>query len=255
MSLRLKNRQRQIPGGFNYFDPATRYTAPRFASFNVIVDGLTAARRSNPDVTKRAGLSDDPLAIANEVDAYNAMLCYQHRYMDYIEGQPEGVGAQAAQAPFQRIVQNNPHFHGVVPRPATRPAPFTRVVAGASVISRWLKSGADAVPASQSESRARTCAGCPLNEKGDWTTWFSLPAANAIRSFLTLRKEWNLATSFDDQLNMCGACGCVLTLKVHMPLKDFIDDMKPEDKDALWDQCWIRSEERHRALHPGEKER
>jgi hypothetical protein len=99
------------------------------------------------------------------------------------------------------------------------------------------------VPKEQSASRASVCAGCPLNEAGDWTSWFTLPAANAIRNFLNSRKAWNLSTPDDDKLNVFGACGCVLKLKVHLPLKDFINEMSPEDKDALWGGCWIRAEQ------------
>ena len=68
MSLRLTNRQRQVPGGFRFTDHATGYKAPPFASFNVIVNGVRAARLANPALVKQHDLATDIGAIEAEVD-------------------------------------------------------------------------------------------------------------------------------------------------------------------------------------------
>lgn len=237
--LRLKNRQRQIPGGLNFFDPSTRYTPPRYASFDTIVSGVIAARRANPAATKQFNLPTDYDSVANEVDLHAATFCHQKGYLDYIEGTPEGAGAQAARPPFQPPA-NRP-IHGNVRPPISRPNP-SRVVAGAVASLDWLASGAEAVPTELAEIRASICASCPLNTKGDWTSFFTVPVSSAIRGALNALRAWHLNTTKDSELGVCDACSCPLRLKVWFPIEKIMSKIPQASKDALTPQCWIRSE-------------
>lgn len=232
--LRLKDRNKQVPGGANFFDPVTRYTPPRYASFQTIVNGVLAARRGNPAMAAQYGLSTDENAVADEVDAYNAQMCYDHRWMDYIVGEPEKRRPVAAR-PFQPS-------QGNLSRPSLAQSARS-VAAGAEIIVDWLKSGAEAVPKAQADQRAATCAACPMNEKiGTLTELFTMAASEAIRGALKLRNDWNLCTPSDEQLGVCAACWCPLKLKVHVPLKTFLPKMPEEDKQQLWEKCWIKQE-------------
>lgn len=223
---RLISRQKFIPNGFKFYDAVLKWTAPANASFAVICEGLRAARTANPGLTRSKGLNVDPAAIAEEVDAYNAAICEAHGWNDYISG------SGGAATPFPQSA-----------RPAFNLNQRAKaVVAGSEVLVEWIASGAEAVPQQQSHHRAEVCSKCPLNGRGGWERWFTVPAANAIRAALRHKGEFRLSTPFDDQLGVCEACLCVNALKVHVPFNKFFPKMEQAAKDSLDPNCWIRSE-------------
>lgn len=225
--------------GGPFYDAATRYMAPRFASFNTIVQGVIQARLGNPSVTKQHNLSTDPGAVANEVDAAWAKYCYDHKFHDFIDGQPEG-GQVAAARPFP-APPPAPRIPGPV-RPTLRQS-ARNVVAGSEILVDWLASGAEAVTPDLSARRASICAACPMNERiSSWTDIFTVPVSNAIRGAINLRSEWKLSTPDDQKLGVCNACSCPLPLKVHVPLDRILSKMPNESKDALAEGCWITAE-------------
>lgn len=108
----------------------------------------------------------------------------------------------------------------------------------------WLDSGTEAVTPIRSESRAAVCAACPVNGKGDFTQWFTQPAADAIKRQLEKVQSRKLSTSQDEKLNICTICLCPLKLKVHTPIS-FIKTHMSEG--VLRDlekapACWIIEE-------------
>jgi hypothetical protein len=115
-------------------------------------------------------------------------------------------------------------------------------VAGSEALVEWITSGAEAVPQAQAERRAGRCVVCPLNGRGDWSRWFTVPVSNAIRAALRHRSEFKLQTSFDAQLGVCEACSCPNGLKVWVPKEKFYPHMTEESKAALDPNCWIREE-------------
>jgi hypothetical protein len=224
--IRLNSRQKFIPGGFKFYDANLKWTAPNNASFQVICDSLRSARMANPGITAAKGLATDPAAIELEVDFFNASLCEQSGWTDYYTG---GSGG-AAGAPFLQE-QFRP-----------QPNRSKNLVAGTEAIVEWIASGAEAVPQSQSTSRAGVCAACSLNGRGDWTKWFTIPVANAIRAALRHKVEFKLSTPHDAVLGICEACHCVNSLKVHVPLDKFLPKMSQQAKDSLDPKCWIKTE-------------
>lgn len=210
-----------------FYDPILKWQSPPWASFQVICDGLRTARMANPGLSASKGLSTDPNVIAEEVDSHIAATLEALGQTDFITGSAGG----AAQVPF--------------PQPQHRPAfNVLKSAAGASgIIVEWISSGAEAVPQDQAEYRASVCAACPLNEKGDWTSFFTVPVSAAIRAALNKRSEMKLSTSFDEKLNVCSACLCPMKLKVHVPLEKFISKMSQESKNSLHELCWIKKEE------------
>lgn len=222
----LKSRQLQIPGGFKFYIPQLKWQSTPFASFETIVQGVISARMAHPAMVAKYGWSVDRNQVADEVDAFNTRLCVQMGWLNYIV-----EGGQAA-PPFYNPPVNRSNLDKA-----------KRLVAGGKTIVEWLASGAAAVPESQSEERAAVCVACPMNDVGDFTRFFTVPVSEAIRATINQRKDWNLKTSYDEQLGVCSACSCPMKLKVHMPLADILKRIKPEDKAALDPKCWIRLEE------------
>jgi hypothetical protein len=101
--VRLKDRNRQIPGGLTFYLPATRWRPREHSSFQGIVEALEHHLAANPTVAARLGWPADRRFIEGKVDEYNAMLCQAQGWTDYIMaggGQPArpfraGAGAQA----------------------------------------------------------------------------------------------------------------------------------------------------------------
>lgn len=219
---RIKNRDMQIPGGYSFYVPQTKWRPPRFASFDTIVRLLIAHRQGNPRLAAKFAWSTDYNTVANEVDAFNAAICQQQGWSQYIDS---GV-AQPAVSSF--------------PLPPQSPLQRLGAVAGgAKTLVNWIASGAEAVPVELAERRAAICADCPKNDKGDWTRFFSVPTSNAIRAALEARKGMNLSTSLDDRLNVCTACGCPLKLKIHMPLERILKETDAQTIAAFDPRCWI----------------
>lgn len=225
---RLQNRNRQIPNGLKFYDANLRWSPPNNASFSVICDGLRSARLANPGITRAKGLATGINQIEDEVDSYNAAICQQMGWTDFITGSAGGL-----QVPFPQG-QSHP--------PSSLASRLSNVAAGSSVIVEWISSGSEAVPQEQSDHRAEVCSKCPMNKKGDWSALFTIPAANAIRSAIKNKGEFGLSTPYDDQLGICEACDCCLVLKTHVPFHKFYPKMSQAAKDALDVNCWIRAE-------------
>lgn len=232
---RLKDRNRQIPNGFIFLQPETQWKPPAFASFQTIVDSLIAHRMGNPFLVQKHGWSTDPVAVADEVDAFNAKVCQIMGWGDYIDA---GAGG-APSVPFP--LPNRPGLFGKL----------NQVAAGGKTLVKWIARKEEAVSSNLAEERARLCTNlkgdgkaCPLNTKGDWTAFFTVPVSNAIRAALEDRSRMNLSTPYDAQLGVCDGCNCPLKLKVHMPIARILEDMPTESFDSLVPDCWIRSEKK-----------
>jgi hypothetical protein len=220
---RLKNRQHQIPGNLTFRQPESNWQPRANSSFQGIVEALIAHRRANPFLAQQHNWSTDRAVVEDEVDSFNASLCEQMGWTDYIMA----AGGQPAQVPFERRPAQS-----ILHRAAS-------VVAGSETLVDWISSGAEAVKPSVSEERAVICSECPRNESGELLRWFTRPAAAAIKAAVESRKGMNLSTTMDDKLGVCSACGCELHLKVHLPLDRIKAHMSKETMEALDPRCWI----------------
>ena len=223
MSLRLKSRQQSPVNGFQFIDAAISAEALQTWDFTSLVQQVASRRAANP----RFGLTTDINAISAEVDLQNAQRMLSIRGADsFIVQDAEGGAAN-------------------FPIPQRRGAPgavAASLTSGALVLMDWL--GADGKPVSNelAEHRASVCDKCPLNAKGDWSAWFTIPAAAVIQKQIERRNEIKLATPFDDGLGVCEACACPLKLKVHAPIKHITDRMSQEVRTKLHAGCWILQE-------------
>lgn len=222
---RLVNRNTQIPGGFRYIQPQTNWHSRPWSSFNSIVDALVAHRKGNPFLVQKHGWSIDKPTVENEVDLYNAMLCKQMGWSAYFveDGEPNPPKISAPASLANRV---------------------GKLAVGAVTQVEWIASGAEAVSPEQSERRAKHCLICPKHGKGDWTSYFTVPAQMAIQKALNQKREWKLETSVDKELQVCEACLCPMRLKVHMPIAAILRNMPEESLQDLDPHCWILSEKK-----------
>lgn len=215
----LKNPQSQIPGGYRFLEPSTKWQPAPFSSLDSIVQQLISHRQGRPDLIQRNNWSLDPDVVKQEVMAYNVAVCQQNGWLDYIQGSAEAVP-----------------FH-LPPRNLRQKA--RSVAVGAETLVDWVNSGAEAVSPELANKRAATCVKCPLNKPGGLEAFFTVPVANAVRATMEKRKQMNLSTPDDEKLFVCGACLCPLQLKIHLPLGRILSKMQPDVQAALHPECWI----------------
>lgn len=222
---RVKNRRVAAVGGWQYHQPQTGWSLERNApnavwDFGAAVQAIIQHRKGNP----RFNLSTDQATVENELDEHNALR------MLSMPGAESYVDTTQATDPKHRPPLN-PSSPNVV-------AASERVIGGAKIA---LEMFGQKGPVSRdlAEKRAAVCVDCPANDKGDWTRWFTVPAAGIVRQMLSVVTGMKLKTSFDDRLVFCTACSCPLKSKVWAPL-DHIKSHTPQEAiDHLDPRCWI----------------
>lgn len=233
--LRLKDRQKQIPNGFKFYLPEIKYRAPgNFPSFTVVCDGVQRAIEANPFIAQKNKWPTERKAIEDWVESYNATLCAQMGWDNYIAAEESSTVPKSTPLHQQETIQN------LVSAAASAKA----LVAGAKSLTEWIDSGEPAVPQELSTHRAIVCSACPRNEEGDWTKWFTVPAAELIKRQVEKAHSRKLTTPRDDQLHLCNACNCPLKLKVHVPIEWIAKRLNEDQKAKLatGKNCWILSE-------------
>src|SRR5271170_6311149 len=239
--LRLKDRNKSVPNGFQMYDAALKWRNRPGSSFQGICEGLRIARLGNPGITKAKNLATDMKQIEAEVDLYNATVCKSMGWNDYIL---EGDGGSPS--PFPQAWNRPPvTSRQRAQQRSSLGAKLANVVGASPVLIDWLTSREDAVPQEQANSRAETCATCPKNSKEGWMHFFTEPVANAIRAEKGRKLSMKLETPKDDELGVCDACDCEMSLKVWMKLEAFLAKMSQQAKDDLNKEnprCWILKE-------------
>jgi hypothetical protein len=231
MAARLKSRDKQCPNGFTFYDAATRYRARPYTSFTVIVQEVIQARLGNPAVAAR--LSTNPDDVAYEVDRYIAEICRASGWNDYVYEE----GRTAVNAPPFHLPQNPGSNLSEAGRR------LKNVAAGSKTILEWIASKEQAVLPEISERRAGVCAACPKNEPiKSLLDHFEAAAAAAVQRELHRRADWQLITTHDAALGVCGICHCVNALSVHCPLELKLKHMPAETRAALPENCWVIQE-------------
>lgn len=232
---RLKSRQMQIPNGFKFLQPETGWKSTRFASFDSIVNSLIAHRKGRPDLIAKHKWSTDPNVVASEVEQFNVNVCLRHGWNDYIDGQDYGSSPIPKPTALSQIDQNQ------VSAAAGR---VSKIWSGTKTLNEWIDSGEPAVDSVISARRAAVCAVCPKNGKGDFTTWFTKPAAAAIARQIEKLQDRKLSTPSDGIINICEVCLCPMKLKVHTPMKFIKAHMINSVYDDLprSPKCWIVDE-------------
>ena len=234
MAYRLKDRNKQIPNGLTFLQPETNWRPPRYASFAIIVNAIISHRRRRPDLVQSKKWSLDQAVVAEELDAFNARLCAQHGWMDYIT---DGAGVVMPPKPTALLQQEK----SVLAAAADK---AKKIWSGLETLGDWIDSNTPPVAKEVSESRASICAKCPRNGSGDWTTWFTKPASEIIRKNQEKLAFMKLSTTHDATINICEICLCPLKLKVHTPaqyIKAHMSQSVLAELRAV-PNCWIPKE-------------
>jgi hypothetical protein len=239
MAYRLKSRVHQIPNGFRYIQAEIKWDSTkvlgRGPSWERLVMGLIAARLANPAQCAKHNWSTDVETVANEVDAYNAKICADAGHLKYLSsGNAVGPPVPKGNAPSASETRQLAAVAGRV----------EKIWTGIRTVNDWIDSNDPPVPSEQSGARALTCSQCPQNGTGDFTSWFTQPASDAIKRQIQRLQSRKLSTPHDDKIKICEVCLCPLHLKVHTPLKYIEAHLKPSVMDALRSVkgCWIIQE-------------
>jgi len=223
----LRSRTEHPPYSFQFLQPETGQSSPIVGSFNHVVEQVMILRQANPFLAERHGWRLDREGVEHEVDQYNTARCIAGGWLNFIV-QDDATPA----APLY-----------VMPPPAQKKTSVVgavrNVAAGVGVLLDWLGSGGKPVEQTLADSRAAICAGCPKNDGGDFTAFFTKPIADKIRTQLEICGDMQLRTPNDDKLTVCSACDCPLKLKVWVPLDHILAHTSEDTKTKLDPRCWI----------------
>ncbi len=228
MEPKLLNRLRQIPNGFVFTQPQTGWDAVKVLgkhpSFDRLVDALVAHRKGNPWVCHKHQLVTDRLAVAEEVDLYNAKICLANGWTDFI------VNTEASP----------PKYLPQLPEGGGAVAAVKRVAVPVKLAIEWFGNDLLPVEVTLAEKRALICSKCPKNDP-DPTLFqrIGAVAAEKLRKLIEFKHNLSLRTSVDDKLHTCSSCDCHLPLKIWTPLKHVLAITSEETKAKLHPDCWI----------------
>ncbi len=229
MPYKLKSRTQSPPNGFLYRQALTGWQSWTVVpasqwDFALLCKELQKHRIANP----KYKLSTSMAAIESEVDASNAAR----------------VAAMPNSESYVVSTDTAPSFQSPPQTTLLRRAvgAVNKIAAGAETITDFIDSGESPVSQELAESRAAVCVKCPLNEKGDLSRFFTIPAAERIRKQIEVKEGRGLKTSLDKKLSTCSACLCPLKLKVWFPLPFIVKHMDEDVKVQLDSGCWILEE-------------
>lgn len=214
------------PWGFRFLQPETGQSKEVEGSFNHVVEQTMMLRQSNQFLAERHGWRTDRVGVEHDVEQYNVARMIAGGWLDFIIQDDSNPPAPLYVMPEKKNPRN---VVGAV----------RNVVAGVGVLLDWLGSGGKAVEQPLAESRGSICATCPKNDGGDWTSYFTQPIADRIRTQLEIRGDLQLSTTHDDKLTVCSACDCPLKLKVWTPLDHILAHTSEDTKTKLDPRCWI----------------
>lgn len=234
---RLKSREKQIPNGFWFRMPAISWDSRKVLglhpSFDTLVRAVQSARKANPAHASKHKWSLDKETIANEVEQFQVKVCLAAGWTSYLT---EGGGGAPPFSLAQRLPDQKQLGAAV--------GKIRKLWAGVKTLNDWLDSEEPPVETEQSERRANICVQCPMNGQGDFSSWFTVPAAGAIQRQLERLNQRKISSTQDSKLNVCTACLCPLKVKVHTPMKFIKTHLSPEVIAELrgGKDCWIISE-------------
>ncbi len=219
------------PGGWSYFQPETDWHAPGPLenNFDQQVKNIVAMRKANP----RFNLPTDEPTVAADLEAYT-------------EARWAKTYSKAGMAKF-RIETKEDKKKESSSMPRSRSlfnAAAGLVGINAKPLEDWLGSGGNPVAPELAEHRASVCVPCPVNKAG-WRDFLTLPAALAIKEYLSIKHKMKLTTTHDAQLESCNACHCVLELKVHQPIDHVKANTTAEEFEKHREanpNCWVLAE-------------
>jgi hypothetical protein len=207
-------------GGWMYRQPQTGFVIDRPQSVSMthaqVVTEIVRHRLKNPAIAAKHKLSTDPAVVSDELMRFNRLRL----------GIPE---PQAPQSFFQPS-------HSLPERVVAAAVEIRTAAHGAAAIIDFWNSKEPPVEKALAEKRASICAACPQNAPG---SWFVEAPSEIIRQALASRGDLKLETAFDDKLQSCQVCKCLMKLKVWIGLDFILSKTKPEVMSEFPAHCWI----------------
>lgn len=223
------------PGGWSYYQPETNWHAPGPLehTFQEQVQNIIKMREANP----RFNLSTDPVRVAQELEEFTVQRW-------------SSVYSKAGLNKFLEVatdVKKKPESPTISEPRSLLNRAAALVGTDTDALEEWLGAGGKAVSEQLANTRAQICAVCPGNDtKIELMKILTVPAAEALRLYLSLKNRMKLATALDPKLGMCEPCRCHLPLKVWAPISHIRDNMKPETAAKLVaknPKCWVMNEQ------------
>lgn len=104
----------------------------------------------------------------------------------------------------------------------------------------WIGEGLRPVSQDMAQERARMCLNCPKHDVSrPIYEALAKGIALTVRQQIELKNQMKLRVEGEKSLHLCGACDCVLRLKIWAPL-EFVKETTALEK--LDVNCWIRKE-------------
>lgn len=222
--MRLKSRDKFVPGEFQMLHPEAGQKAPWKGSFSEIVHKELEFRSKNPVLVQKHGWSLDPDDVANDVDRYNAQRMVAAGYLNFVD--LEGA------TPNQK--KTGQGMFGSVANAAGN-------IKTAVAIYRDLFGPDGKVVAKQeAERRAAICVDCPKHDTaGGLKKYFVEKAARELMYVFGMLKDMDVTTSLDDKLGICEICECPMRAKIWVENHVLKKHLKPEQIAKLPPNCWI----------------
>lgn len=102
----------------------------------------------------------------------------------------------------------------------------------------WLGAGGKPAPQETAEARASICIQCPYHDtKKGLFEGLKQSVAAQMRRTLEARSQMKLQVFGEEHLHLCGVCGCVLKLLVHVPEEILVEHLKTDIHDYP-SYCW-----------------
>jgi len=201
---------------------------PLINTFRQQVANVVSWRKANPAMTVKLKLSTDWDAVEREMIAQNVARMQRLPKGEYYLTSDEPVPSPSD--------KKKPSLWSAVKDVAVA------VVNGETPLQEWLGEGGVPVASEWAEQRASVCVDCPQNTRRHWSLFFTRPVAALFAKTVEERNRLKLSTRHDKDLGACKACGCVLELKVHVPMKHIEAHTKEEVWPKLWENCWMKKE-------------
>ncbi len=181
-------------------------------SIDQIARNAISVLQANPNVAAKLGWDMSIPGMSDRVDEYCAASCLQRGYTQFVLAE----GGQPDIPPFLGHPSQNPNSPGNLQAAA---GAVKKIWSGIRSLNEWGDAGFPHVDADKSTARAAVCVACPKHGEGDFSSWFTKPAAEGIRRLIERGKSVNLSTPHDEKLNVCNVCLCPMKLKVHAPIE------------------------------------
>lgn len=206
------------PGGWQFHDPRTNFTAPmpKADTFDRTVQRIIENRLKNPAMVVRHKLPTDPFGVGKELEIFTRRRL----------GIPDPVPPPAV----------NLIMPGLSAAVVGNLSGIKKLAAGSALVLAFEKSGQAPVSKESSEARAAICAICPLNNKGKYEDWKTLPVAIGLLNRTPRTMSLKLSSNHDAKLGLCDGLLCPTRFLIHIPA----DLLRSKVNRAELDKgCWM----------------